>query len=61
MDLGEPMTGAVLTDVTATLSMITRHGVGTSRHVNTNCLWIQDLNDEKTSAEQQCARDKTLQ
>ena len=60
MDLGAQMTGAVLTDALAKLSMLKSRGHGKSRHVNTNLLWIQDFNDEKTIAEQKSAQDKTL-
>ena len=46
-DLGAIVNAGVFTDASATLSMIKRRGLGKARHVNTNYLWIQDVNERK--------------
>ena len=43
-DLGNRMTASVLTDASATLSMIKKKGLGKARHINTNYLWVQEVN-----------------
>ena len=46
-DIGVAMSAGVLTDASATLSMIKRRRLGKTRHVDTNYLWIQDVQDRQ--------------
>ena len=41
-DLGTPMNGLVLGDVSAALAIVARRGLGKLRHLDTNYLWIQE-------------------
>ena len=43
-DLGSEIKASVMTDASATLSMIKKKGLGKARHIQTNYLWIQDVN-----------------
>ena len=46
-DVGRLLFAGVFTDASATLSMIKRRGLGKTRHVDTNYLWIQDVHDRR--------------
>ena len=40
-DLGLPMKGRIHTNITAAMGMVIRRGLGKTRHINANCLWVQ--------------------
>ena len=46
-DLGVPTKACVMTDASATLSIIRRNGLGKLRHINTNYLWVQERQAQK--------------
>ena len=46
-DFGRDLAGSVLSDASATLSMIKRRGLGKARHVHTNYLWLQEKHTNK--------------
>ena len=49
-DFGISMRGEVRSDASAALGVIARNGLGKLRHIDTNYLWIQQINAEKKVA-----------
>ena len=46
-DFGADSSGVVYADSSAALAIAKRKGAGKLRHINANCLWIQERPDEK--------------
>ena len=46
-DFGVESEGVVYADSSAALAIAKRKGAGKMRHININCLWIQEKVDEK--------------
>jgi len=46
-DFGVEVQGSIMSDASAALGIIARNGLGKMRHLDTNFLWIQQVNAEK--------------
>ena len=47
LDRGTKVSGIILTDASAALSLIKRRGLGKNRHISTRYMWIQDNSDQQ--------------
>ena len=46
-DLGIPLGASVYADASAALGIIQRRGIGKMRHIQTQCLWLQEAHATK--------------